>query len=104
MTVAPNPRREVRPMHQPPAARHGALLATYLRPQRASVAVLAVLLVASIALQIAGPQVLGRFIDVATGAAGGAGADLRSIALLFVAVALAGQVATVLATWLGEYV
>src|ERR671920_73944 len=38
MTVAPNPRREVRPMHQPPAARHGALLATYLRPQRASVA------------------------------------------------------------------
>lgn len=91
-------------MHQPPSARSGALLATYLRPQRTSVALLTVLLLAGIGLQIAGPQVLGRFIDAATGAAGTAGANLQSIALLFVAVAIAGQVAAILATWLSEVV
>src|SRR4051812_40930694 len=91
-------------MHQPPAARYGALLATYLRPQRTGVAVLAVLLLVGIVLQIAGPQGLGRFIDVATGAAGRTGASLQGLALLFVVVALAGQFASILATWLSEVV
>jgi len=78
-----------------------ALLWTYLRPLRRVMALLAALLLAGTGLQIAGPQVLRRFIDAATNAAGG---PLRELALLFIALALAQQVVTVLATWLSEYI
>ena len=44
------------------------LLLRYLAPHRAAVTALAVLLLGSIALQLASPQVVRAFIDVAKGA------------------------------------
>ncbi len=89
-------------MLQPLVARRGALLGVYLKPQRAAVALLTVLLFASIGLQLAGPQVLRIFIDAASGAVAGASANLRHIAILFVVVAFLQQFVAVLATWLSE--
>ena len=57
------------------------LLVTYLAPQRTKVLALAALLLASIALQIANPQLLRYFIDTAQSPQ----SELRS---LFIAAAL----------------
>jgi len=65
------------------------ILAAYLRPQWRTVAILALVLFGSIALQLAAPQVLRQFIDRVTAAAGGSPGD---VALLFLAVAVAAQV------------
>jgi ATP-binding cassette subfamily B protein len=80
--------------------RYRHYLATYLRPQGGRVALLAVLLLASIGLQLVGPQVLRRFIDAA-----GAGEPIEAlvaIALVFLAFALVQQAAAVGATYVGE--
>jgi ATP-binding cassette, subfamily B, bacterial len=71
------------------------LLATYLAPQWRRVLVLVALLAGTIALRLAGPQVLRRFIDQA--AAGETLAALAETALVFVGVAAVMQ-----ATSLGE--
>jgi ATP-binding cassette subfamily B protein len=79
------------PVHQ-----YWSLLARYLRPLRARVLLLAVLLLAALALQLVGPQILRRFIDAV---ASQASVDLVMLALLFVGVALADQIVSVLARY-----
>jgi ATP-binding cassette, subfamily B, bacterial len=78
------------------------LLATYLAPQRARVAVLAVLLLGSIGLQLLNPQILRAFIDAVT-SPGGHG-SLLGIAALFLTLAILQQVLNVAATWASERV
>src|ERR687886_1723921 len=78
------------------------LLATYLKPQRGRVATLALLLAASIGLQLAGPQILRSFIDTAR-----AGAPLKTlvaVAVLFLVVALVTQAVSVAETYVAENV
>ena len=77
-----------------------AFLLTYLRPQLGRVAVLFALLLAGIGLQLANPQLLRRFIDLA--ASGGSLAALTVVALIFLAVAVAGQVITIVETYVAE--
>ena len=81
---------------------HRGFLATYLRPQRWRVVVLAALLLTSIGLQLANPQILRRFIDAAT--QGGSDRMLTTAAILFIAIALVQQVLAVGATYLSENV
>ena len=83
-------------------ARHRSLdlFARYVGPEWRRVAILGFLVAASIALQLAAPQLLRSFID---NAIGGADVDvLVRIAILFVAIALGQQLAAALATYLGE--
>ena len=80
--------------------RYVDLFARYAAPERKRVALLGVLLVASIGLQLVAPQLLRSFID---NALGGAALDvLVRIAVLFVALSLGQQVVAALATYLGE--
>ncbi|CAA9230951.1 MAG: Heterodimeric efflux ABC transporter, permease/ATP-binding subunit 1 [uncultured Chloroflexia bacterium] len=81
--------------------RYRDLLAAYLWPQRTLVALLAVLLIGSIALQLVHPQILRSFIDTATLQTSALPMLVR-LALLFIAVALASQALTVAATYVGE--
>ncbi len=77
-----------------------ALFSRYLAPRRQQALLLAVLLLSSIGLQLANPQLLRFFIDAAL-----AGADLRPLALaalLFIAVALVTQLLTAAAQYVGE--
>ncbi len=76
------------------------ILATYLIPQLGSVLLLAILLLVSIALQLANPQILRIFIDTIT--APGAHPYLTGIALLFIAGALAQQGVMIAATYVSE--
>ncbi len=82
------------------AGEHGRMLGTYLAPQRGRVAALGVLLVGSIGLQLANPQVMRQFIDSATH--GGSDRTLGIAALLFLGIALVQQAAAVGATYLSE--
>jgi ATP-binding cassette subfamily B protein len=79
-----------------------ALLRRYLSPQRGLVTGLAILLFVSMGLQLAGPQVIRAFIDLATG--GAAADELSRLAVIFVGVALLTQAASVGATYLSERV
>jgi ABC-type multidrug transport system fused ATPase/permease subunit len=82
---------------------YGQLLITYLRPQRRRVATLAALLLSSIALQIANPQLLRYFIDTAQNPQ----SELRSlftVAGLFIGIALATQLLSLGATYVSEIV
>ncbi len=89
-----------------PAYRYRALLATYLKPQARQVAILAVLLCASIALQLVNPQLVRSFIDTATATttsvASGGATNLTLVAALFIAVALTQQGLAVVATYVSE--
>jgi ATP-binding cassette, subfamily B, bacterial len=82
------------------------LLATYLKPQRLKVVMLAVLLLSSIGLQLLNPQILRSFIDTATGAGSGAASLQRLLLLagLFIVVALVSQAVSVTATYVSEQV
>ena len=82
---------------------YGHLLITYLRPQRGRVAALAALLLSSIGLQIANPQLLRYFIDTAQNPQ----SELRSLfvaAGLFIGIALATQLLSLGATYVSEIV
>ncbi len=79
---------------------YGAFLAAYLGPQRRRVALLAVLLLGSIGLQLANPQILRFFIDTAE--QGGSLDALLVAAGLFLASAVIGQVVTVAETYTAE--
>ena len=83
-----------------PSARQ--LLVTYLRPQWRRSVLLAALLCAAIALELANPQILRTFIDSAVG--GAEINDLLAIGLLFLLVALATQVVSVAETYVAENV
>jgi ATP-binding cassette subfamily B protein len=82
--------------------RYWRLLARYLRPHRMHMAVLALILCASIAIQMITPLVASRFIDQAT--SGGAMRGLVFLALLTMALALAGQAMAVAETFVAESV
>jgi ABC-type multidrug transport system fused ATPase/permease subunit len=75
-------------------------VATYLRPHRPRLALLAVLFLAGIGLQLANPQLAKLFLDEAS--AGAPFDRLIRIAGIFIAVALLTQVATVAEIYVAE--
>lgn len=79
-----------------------SLLGRYLRPQARWVIALAVLVLATIGLRLANPQILRQFIDTAT--TGGERAALIRDALLFFGIAVLAQLLSVAATYVGETV
>ena len=78
------------------------LLRRYLAAQRGAVLWMAALLAADICLQLLGPQVVRAFIDAAR--AGAAGDALTGAGVLFLAVSLAQQGATVGTVYWGQRV
>lgn len=77
-----------------------SLLARYLKPQRGLVLLLSLLIIGGIALQLANPQLVRRFLDgVETGQELG---ELVQTALLFIAIALLAQALMLAATYVGE--
>ncbi|MGC4191748.1 MAG: ABC transporter ATP-binding protein [Thermomicrobiales bacterium] len=93
----------INPSTTPAAGRsRRAVLATYLRPHRVGVVVLAAILLATIGVQVAAPIVAARFIDKAASAA--PLNDLIRLAVLTIGLALAGQVLAVAETWIAERV
>ena len=78
------------------------LLAAYLRPQGRRVVLLAILLLASIGLQLLAPLILRRFIDLAL--AGEALRGLIALAVFFLGVALVAQVVGLAETYVAENV
>jgi ATP-binding cassette subfamily B protein len=76
---------------------HWLLLVRYLKPQRQRVAWMTFLLLASIALQAWGPQLLGRFIDQVSQKA--SAQELIHTALVFLGVVLAGQAVSALGVY-----
>jgi ABC-type multidrug transport system fused ATPase/permease subunit len=80
--------------------RYAHLFRRYVGPRWPRAALLAALLLASIALQLVGPQLLRSFIDGAI--AGFAVERLALVALAFVGIALATQVLTTWAQYVGE--
>jgi ATP-binding cassette subfamily B protein len=85
-----------------PLRQYVNLLVRYLASERLAALGLAVLLLASIALQLANPQILRAFLDTAQ--AQGSPTTLLHLALAFLAVAIVQQAAVVGATYLGENV
>jgi ABC-type multidrug transport system fused ATPase/permease subunit len=79
-----------------------SLLVTYLRPQGRRVTLLALLLLSSIGLQLANPQLLRYFIDAAQ--SGGPTSALYLAAGLFIAIALVTQLISLGATYVSEIV
>ncbi|MCB1693390.1 MAG: ABC transporter ATP-binding protein [Pseudomonadales bacterium] len=85
-----------------PLARYWSLLAVYIRGQKGLFWLLALVLIASIGFKILIPQITRLFVDGAK-----AGETLESLFLLgvlFLGTAIAGQLLTIGATWLGEIV
>src|SRR3989441_12007867 len=85
-----------------PYRQHGEFLVTYLRPQLPRVALLPVLLFTGIGLQLLTPQIVRRFIDAARG--GATAEALARLAFVFLAVAVAGQLISVLSVYTSENV
>jgi ATP-binding cassette, subfamily B, bacterial len=86
----------------PTLAAYRGLLTTYLRPHAGLLGWLAALLLAGIAVQVASPLLVGRFVD---GALGGAPqTTLLVIGGLFLLASLAQQALLVGATYFGERV
>jgi ATP-binding cassette subfamily B protein len=82
--------------------RYWRLLERYLRPEWARMALLALTLFGSIAVQVVTPLVAREFIDEAT--AGAALRTLLTLALVTMALALVGQALAVAETWVAEHV
>ena len=82
--------------------RYWRLLAYYLRPHWPRMGLLAVILCGAICVQVVTPLVASRFIDQAT--SGGDMYDLIVLALLTMALALAGQGLAVAETYVAENV
>lgn len=82
--------------------RYWQLLACYLRPQWQRMVLLALILCVTIGVQVVTPLVASRFIDQAT--SGGDLHDLIVLALLTIALALAGQGLAVTETYIAENV
>jgi ATP-binding cassette subfamily B protein len=95
-------------MQEMPLQRYWNLLITYLRPQQLKVGILAVLIVASIGMQLVSPQFLRLFVDSIVASATGAGPvatqDLMLAALAYLGMAVAVQLVSVATTYLGETV
>lgn len=80
--------------------RYRALLTTYLRPFWRLAVLLTAFMVSTIALELLNPQLLRQFIDTAR--SGGSVATLSTVAVLFLAVAIATQVVSVAETYAAE--
>lgn len=87
-------------MSSPPRRLNWSLLLRYLRPYRWQMLLLAGILAATIAMQLATPLVASMFIDAATG--DGAMDTLLSLAVLTMALALLGQGIAIAETWVAE--
>jgi len=85
-----------------PIRQYYNLLSTYLRSQWRWVAVLAMLILVTIGLKLANPQILRVFIDTAM--EGGERTVLIRSALLFFGIAILTQALSVAATYVGETV
>jgi len=85
-----------------PLKQYWELLSRHIAPQRGRFILLALLLLGSIGLQIANPQIVRAFIDAAL--AGEALQRLMVPAIIFIAVVLIQQVTAVGVTYLGENV
>ncbi|MCL4863642.1 MAG: ABC transporter ATP-binding protein/permease [Caldilineaceae bacterium] len=83
-----------------PFQTYGSLLARYVRPHWGKVALLALLLFATIGVQLLNPQIVRRFLDAAQ--AGSPLATLLWLALLFLGAALLGYLLTLATTYLSE--
>jgi len=83
-----------------PVKQYVELLAKYLRPQWKRAAFLVVLILGSLALQLAKPQILRVFIDAATGAR--ADANLVATAMLFMVAAVLTQALTAYSRYVSE--
>jgi len=85
----------LRPTGRPtlPHVRYRSFLRTYLAPQWGTASLLAVLLCATIALQISGPLILRHFIDAAT--TGVAVSTLGGIALAYILVAFCARMMSI---------
>lgn len=81
-----------------PIGEYRHLLDTYLRPQRGRVTLLAVLLLASVALQLINPQIIRYFVD-ATQRRVEAGILVYS-GIAFIGVSLMGRLVTIATTYL----
>lgn len=77
-------------------------LKTYLRPHRRSIALLAIILATTIAIQIGTPLIAARFIDDAT--SGGSRQRLVFLAVATIALAVLGQGIAVAESWVAERV
>ena len=82
-----------------PLGDYRRLLGAYLKPQRAGIALLALLLLGSISLQLINPQIIRSFIDATQ--SGGLEQALLAAAL-FLAVALMQRVVNVATIYIGE--
>ncbi len=85
-----------------PVRAYWSLLRAYLRPLRARVAVLTILLFVGIAFQVANPQLIRSFIDGATG--GAAIGSLLPLAAGFMLLAVGHQALNVAATYVAQEV
>jgi len=85
-----------------PIRQYVRLLSAYVRPQWRWMAGLAVLILVTIGLRLANPQILRSFLDTAT--VGGPRSVLVFDAILFFAIAVASQGLAVAATYVGETV
>jgi ABC-type multidrug transport system fused ATPase/permease subunit len=85
-----------------PLRQYWDLLARHIKAQRGRFALLVVLLLGSIGLQIANPQIVRGFIDAV--GSGEAGDRLATMALAFIGLALLRQAVAVGATYAGESV
>jgi ABC-type multidrug transport system fused ATPase/permease subunit len=85
-----------------PLKAYWELLAAHIRPQRARFGLLAGLLLVSIGLQVANPQIISGFIDAALG--GAALSRLVSAALLFLGIAVLQQALSVGVVYLSQRV
>jgi len=81
---------------------YGKLFASYLGPQRGRVAFLALLVLLSIALQLANPQIIRYFLD--TVESGGQLRQLLGAAAIYMVVTIFQQVIMLGATYVGEVV
>ncbi len=83
-----------------PVRAYFRLFAGYLRPHRSKALLLAAILVVSIALQLANPQLIKRFIDGAT--TGAPASSLIPIAIAFMVIAVVHQLFAIWATYIAE--
>ena len=83
-----------------PVRSYFTLLSDYLRPQRAKVVLLSVLLVGVIGLQLLNPQLIKRFIDTAVD--GGDTSALIPLAVTFMLIAVIQQGLAIWSTYLAE--
>jgi ATP-binding cassette subfamily B protein len=85
-----------------PIKQYSALLGDYLKPQKGRVIILAALLLGSIGLQLANPQIVRYFLDSAE--TGHSLDRLFGAAALFMGVAIVRQMVQLAATYIGENV